>query len=170
MEKKIIEWFRIESELSNAKTYPGWPFQVWCTINEKKIKDILDEVRKKSTPGESYSEFLKKAEEIKVKFCEKTTTGEPDLEGSGENRRYKFSEENKKDFDKEITKLNKENESIIAEYSDMINKYLEYITTDSFDIDIKLLNSKNIPEEYFQEHPDKSLSFLNVCLDLVNIE
>jgi hypothetical protein len=170
MEKKIIEWFGIEAELGTAKTYPGWPFQVWCTMVEKKVKSFLDEVRAKSTPSDEYNEVMKKAEEIRSKYCEKNESGEPILEDSPEGKRYTFSETNKKAFDKAIEKLNKDSEEIVKAHVDMMNKYIEYVTNDVLDIDIKLLNSKNIPEEYFKEHPDKSLSFLNSCLDLVNME
>jgi len=166
MKKKIIEWFAVEAELGKAKSYPGFAFQVWCTINEKKLKEQLDVVREKSNPTDEYKNFIQKIEDIKKELCEKDKEGNPIID---ENK-YTFSEKNRVKLETKIDELNKENGDIIKEYTDKINEYFAYIRDEDLDIDIKLLNEKNIPEKYFEEHPDLSVEFIQSTLDLIKFE
>jgi hypothetical protein len=168
MKKKIIEWFEIENELRKAMTYPGFAFQVWCTINADKIKKLLDVVKAKSTPSDEYNKFADLTEACKKKYC-KVENGSPVIVDSPEGPVYVFETENKDLFEKEIGGIIADNKVVKDEYDAMIQEYLKFIREDELDIDIKLLNGKLIPTAYFESHPDQSLAFIQKCRDLVNL-
>jgi hypothetical protein len=167
MKKKIFEWFNIEAELKKAMAYPGFAFQVWCTINQKKVMDVLTVVKEKSTPSEAYSKFVQEADACKKKYYKTDENGNPIVKNTPTGQVYVFEGENKVAFEAEIAEIYANNKEVISEYDEMIREYYKYIQEDEIEIDIKLLNEKNVPTTFFELNPDKSMSFLQSCVDLI---
>ena len=168
MKKKIIEWFEIEHELGMAKRYPGFAFQTWCQINEDKIKKVLDVVREKSNPSKEYRKFTSDIDVLKKKYCVNGEDGKPLLETTETGKRYTFEGENKTLFDEAVKELNVEIEKIVQEYVDQINEYYKYITEEEMEFNIKLLNFKYIPVQFFEDNLDKASTFREKCFDLID--
>jgi len=170
MEKKIVDWFQIESELTKAKSYPGFAFQVWCQINAEKIKKYLDVVKERSTPSNEYQVFARAAEDLKVKYAVKDEDGNPIIDSKPEGKQYRILDKDKESFESEIKPLMEANKELIESYGTQLNEYYKYIQEEMMDIDIKLLNGKNVPEKFFEDHPEQSLTFVEACSDLIKFE
>jgi alpha-galactosidase/6-phospho-beta-glucosidase family protein len=170
MKKKIIDWFAIERELYQGVNYPGWAFKIWCEQNFKKLSKVLDPIREKADGSPEYKQFIQDADVIKRKYCKKDESGSPVLETTETGKRYVFEDDQKELFDAEISKLNIENDDVVKAYVNQINEYYKFIESEELEFDIKLLASKNIPEQFFGEHPETGNSFVHYCADLVKLD
>jgi len=168
--KKISEWVLVEKTLAQAKNYPGLAFQIWCLTQQRILNRHLDIVREKSTPDKLYVEYVEKGIEIQKRYCGKDSNGNAVIIDTPQGPSLQFSPKNKAFFDADISSHNEQSKDVISDREKQLKEYDEYVDSTDQDFDLKLLNKKNIPEKFFEEHPDKSLAFITYCLDLTDLK
>lgn len=168
--KLLSDWFKIEQELLKASTYPGLAFQVWCLMTLKKIKETLQVIREKSAPSEKFQKYLESGSNIQRLYCKKNEDGTPFVIQTSEGLTLRFEGENKHLFNISIDELNEEYKDEIKNRDDQMMEYNNYVDSTIHEFDLKKLNPIHLPEKFFEQNPDKSLSFLTTMMDLIDFK
>ena len=111
--------FDSKAVVERPAVIPSAKFMMELTENKKKLKEVIDTIKKHAQLPEKYESFLRKREEINRKYARKDKDGSPVIEkkfiaGKVEEA-YAIPEEDKQEYEKRIADLKKRHATAIKE-------------------------------------------------------
>lgn len=127
--------FDSKAVIERPAVIPTAKFMIDFIENKKKLKEVIETIKRQARLPEKYEDFLRKREEINRKYAKKDKDGNPVIEkkfiaGKIEEA-YAIPETDKSEYEKRIADLKKRNSVVIKEAFSAFREEEEMLNSDS---------------------------------------